>query len=86
MMIESNCPTCNQRRKFNETDGKKYICDTCETTYRLCKIKNCDNMVKIEPICKECVGKGLKKGGAVAIAAISTGAGIAIKALMKKGK
>lgn len=86
MMIESNCPNCNQRKKFSETERKKYICDTCKTTYRLCKIKNCDNMVKTEPICKECLGKGLKNGGAVAIATILTGSVITIKELIKKGK
>ena len=86
MMIESNCPTCNQRRKFSETDEKKYMCGTCKTTSRLCKSKNCNNMIKIVPICKECVGKGLKNGGAVVLASLLSVSGIAIKAKLKKGK
>lgn len=85
-MIESNCPTCNQRRKFSETEEKKYKCGTCKTTYRLCKSKSCNNMIKLGLICKECMGKGMKSGGSVAITTLAAAGGIAIKVLLKKGK
>lgn len=86
MMIESNCPTCNQRRKFSETEEKKYKCDICQTTFSTCKNKNCNNMIKLGLMCKECIGKGLKSGGSLALTVGAAVGGIAIKTLFKKGK
>lgn len=85
-MIESNCPTCNQRRKFSETEEKKYKCDKCKNTYRLCKNKSCNNMMKLGPSCKECVGKGMKNGGSVVMTAAAGIIVLAVKGLVKKGK
>ncbi|MDN3451082.1 hypothetical protein QMA09_12860 [Planococcus sp. APC 3906] len=86
MMIESNCPICNRRRKFNATKENKYKCDSCQTAFKRCKNKECDNMTKIGLICKECVGKGMKNGGAVALTGVGAVGALAAKTLLKKGK
>ncbi|UOK56132.1 hypothetical protein MGI18_13895 [Bacillus sp. OVS6] len=83
-MTESNCPACNQRRKFSKIDEKKYKCDTCKTIYGLCKSKNCNNMINLGLFCKECMGKGMKSGGSVVITTLVAAGGIAIKTMLKK--
>lgn len=86
MMIEANCPICNRRRKFNATKENKYQCDSCQTEYIICKNKECTNITKMGFFCKECVGKGIKNGGAVGLTSLGAVGVLVVKTLLKKNK
>lgn len=43
-------------------------------------------MTKRGLLCKECVGKGMKNGGAVALTGLGTVGAYVVKTLLKKGK
>lgn len=83
-MAKLNCPNCKRTRRFILTENNQYKCQSCEETFKQCKIKDCKNLVKIGFICEKCVGKGIKNGGAVAGAGLIAIAGTAYKIL--KGK
>lgn len=85
-MIESNCPICNRRRKFNAIKGNKFRCDSCQTEFKSCINKDCSNMTKRGLLCKECVGKGMKNGGAIALTGLGTVGAYVVKTSLKKGK
>lgn len=83
-MAKLNCPNCQKTRKFNLTENNQYKCDSCENTFKQCRKKDCNNLVKYGFVCEKCVGKGIKNGGAVAGAGLLTVAGAAYKVF--KGK
>ncbi len=74
-MIEANCNKCNRKRKFNLVKKNKYKCSSCNTTLHKCSGNQCDNMISFGLYCKKCIGKGLKKGGAIAL---TSGAAIGV--------
>ena len=84
-MPESNCPYCERRRKFLEKEQNKFECESCNHVYSECKIGNCSNLVNIGFICKECIGKGIKNGGSVGLAALTASSAFVLM-MLRKGK
>lgn len=83
-MTDLNCPNCRKRTTFSDEDKNKFKCKQCSKLFSQCKINQCSNLINLGVVCKECVGKGLKNGGAAGSILLFT-SGVALKVL-KKGK
>lgn len=81
--MEANCPRCSKRTTFINKEGK-YQCSNCQSIVKKCKSRNCNNMIGYGFFCSKCVGKGMKKGGSVAVTVVAVGGGILLKVLLGK--
>lgn len=73
------CTKCETVCEFTE-NGSNYQCSNCNAALHRCKGENCNRMILHGPFCKKCVGRGLKKfrAGAVAVGGFMLTIGVSL--------
>lgn len=78
-----NCPKCKRSQNFTMNGKQQHVCDSCHSTYKMCKIENCTSLIKTGVVCKKCIGKGLNKGGSLALVGAVAIGGFVVKRIIR---
>ena len=66
--MEKICPNCKTKQVFEYVDDTdKVKCSSCNAIYKKCANNACNSLTKNGFFCADCIGKGAKRIGNVAL-------------------